>query len=43
MVRLGASKPGLSPPVILYYSSFKGDTSVAVLFVLCFGVEFCVV
>ena len=39
-VRLGACKTGLSPPVILYYWSFQGDTSVAVLIVLCFGVEF---
>ena len=32
----------LSPPVILYYISFQGDTSVAVLIVLCLGVEvFC--
>ena len=40
-VRLGACKTGLSPPppqVILYYWSFKGDTSsVVVPFVLCFG------
>ena len=27
-------------PVILYYGSFQGDTSVVVLLVLCFGVEF---
>ena len=35
-------KTGLSPrpPVILYYRSFQGDTSVVVLIVLCFGVEF---
>ena len=26
-------------PVILYYGSFKGDTSVVVLFVLCLGVS----
>ena len=25
---------------ILYYWSFQGDTSVVVIFVLCFGVEF---
>ena len=36
--RLGASKTSLIPPVILY--SFQGDTSVVVLTVLCFGVEF---
>ena len=29
-VRLGTCKTGLSPPVILYYSSFQGDTSVVV-------------
>ena len=27
-------------PVIVYYWSFQGDTSVVVTFVLCFGVEF---
>ena len=27
-------------PVTLYYGSFQGDTSVVVLFVLCFGVKF---
>ena len=39
-VRLGACKTGISLPVILYYWSFQGDTSVVVLIVLCFGVEF---
>ena len=39
-LRLGASKTGLSPPVILYYCSFQGDTSVVVPFVLYFGFEF---
>ena len=33
-----AMKTGFSPPVILNYSSFKGDTSAVVLFVLCIGV-----
>ena len=39
-MKLGACKTELSPPVILYYCSFQGDTSVVVLIVLCFGVEF---
>ena len=39
-VFLGACKTSLRPPVIVYYSSFQGDTSVVVLIVLCFGVEF---
>ena len=30
----------VSPPVILYYWSSQGDTSVVVLIVLCLGVEF---
>ena len=30
-VRLGTCKNDLSPPVILYYGSFQGDTSVVVL------------
>ena len=30
---------GLSPPVILYYFSFQGDTSVVVLIVLCLCVK----
>ena len=34
------SLTGLSLPVILYYLSFQGETSVVVLIVLCFGVEF---
>ena len=29
---------GLSPPVISYYRSFQGDTSMVVLIVLCIGV-----
>ena len=29
----------LSPPVILYYRSFQGGTSVVVIVVLCLGVE----
>ena len=33
------SLTGLSLPVILYYLSFQGKTSVVVLIVLCFGVE----
>ena len=37
-VRLGTCKTGLSPPVIVYYLSFQGDTSVVVLIVLCLGV-----
>ena len=36
-MRLGPCKIDL---VILYYLSFQGDTSVVVLFVLCFGVDF---
>ena len=36
--RVRSSTPGLSPPVILYYRSFQGDTSVVVLNVLCIGV-----
>ena len=39
-VRLWPCKIDLSPPVILYYYSFQGDTSVVVLFVLCLGVYF---
>ena len=44
-VRLGPCKTGLSPPplVIVYYRSFQSDTSVVVLIVLCFGVDFCAV
>ena len=38
--KLGPCKIDLSPPGILYYRLFQGDTSVVVLFVLCFGVEF---
>ena len=38
-VRLGTCKIDLSPPVILYYRSFRGDTSVVVLTVLCLGVK----
>ena len=34
------SLTGLSLPVILYYLSFQGETSVVVLIVLCCGVEF---
>ena len=41
--RLGACKAGLRPPLILYHRSFQGDAFVVVLFVLCFGVEFCAV
>ena len=41
-VRLGTCKIDLSLPVILYYWSFQGDTSVVVLFVLFLGVFFCV-
>ena len=39
-MRLGACKTGLSPPVILHYLSFQGDTStsIVVIIVLCFGV-----
>ena len=37
-VRLWLCKIDLSPPVILYYLSFQGDTSVVVLFVLSLGV-----
>ena len=40
MASIGFCQTGVSPPVILRYSSFKCDTSVVVLFVLCFGVEF---
>ena len=36
----GTCKTGLSPPVILYYWSFQGDTSVVVLNFLCLGIEF---
>ena len=36
--RLGTCKTSLSPPVILYYWSLQGDTSVMV--VLCIGVEY---
>ena len=39
-VRLWPCKSSLGPPVILYYRSFKGDTSAVVLDVLCLGVEF---
>ena len=38
-VRLGTCKIDLSPQVILYYSSFQGDTYLVVRIVLCFGVE----
>ena len=34
------SLTGLSLPVISYYLSFQGETSVVILTVLCFGVEF---
>ena len=37
-VRLGTCKTGLSPSVILYFGSFKGDTFVVVLIALCLGV-----
>ena len=37
-VRLGTCKIDLSPPVILYYWSFQGDTSMVVHIVLCLGV-----
>ena len=30
----------LWPPVMLYYCSFQGDTSVVVVIVLCLGVDF---
>ena len=33
-------KLGLKLPRPLYYRSFQGDTSVVVLFVLCFGVDY---
>ena len=39
-MRFGPCKIDLSPPVILFYLSFKCDTSVVVLIVLCFGVVF---
>ena len=42
-VRLGVCKNCLSPVVILYYRSFEGDTSVAVVFVLCLDSSFCAV
>ena len=42
-MRLGPFKSGLSHPVNLYYCSGLGDTSVVVLIVLCFGVNFCAV
>ena len=33
---------GLSPPIILNYWSFYGDTSVVILIALCFGADrFC--
>ena len=32
-VRLGSCKTSLSPPVILYYRSFQGDTSVVGLII----------
>ena len=38
--RLGSCKSGLSSPLFLYYLSFQGDTSMVVLIVLSFGVEF---
>ena len=38
-VRSDTCKVGSSPPVILYYWSFQGDTSVVVLIVLCFCVS----
>ena len=43
-VRLGTCKIDLSPPVILYYLLFQGDTSVVVLsfYVLVFKI-FCAV
>ena len=31
------------PPVILYYRSSQGDTSVVIIIVLCLGVDFCAV
>ena len=40
MERLWSCKTSLSPKVILYHWSFKGDASVVVLTVLCLGVEF---
>ena len=40
MVRLVTFKISLSPvPVMLYYWSLQGDTSVVILIVLYFGVE----
>ena len=42
-MRLWPCKIDLSPPVILHYGSFQGDTYVVVLFVLCLGVYFCAV
>ena len=38
-VRLCACKIDLRS-IYLYYQSFQGDTSVVILFVICFGVEF---
>ena len=42
-VRFGTCKFDLSPPVILYYWSFQGDTSVVVLsfYVLVFKIVLC--
>ena len=42
-VRLGPCKTVLSPPVVLYHRSFQGDIYVVVIYVLCFGVDFCAV
>ena len=39
-VMFGTCRSSLSPPVILYFLSFQGDTSEVVLIVLCLGVEF---
>ena len=40
-VMLGPSKTGLSPPPPKdFYITLQGDTSVIVLFILCFGVEY---
>ena len=39
-LRIEPCKIDLSSPVILYYRPFQGDTSIVVLFVMCFGIEF---